>query len=187
MLTGVAQGGAASTERTARTYDPPESPSDDHWFWLGLKVAVAMFIANWIAMRAGFASPTWSVLAAAFLATNPPLRSGKAALRKLIATAVGVAVGVAGVYAGEALAQMRSLHFALVGAVTGLLGSRSPDYLYAAVVGTVITFTAANGNDPTVEVVTRTVCMILIGCAVGPAVVYGVERLRAALAGKRWA
>ena len=167
-------------------YEPPKSPDEDHWLWLGLKVAFAMLIANFIAIRLGFEAPTWSVLTAAFLATSPPIASGKAALKKLVALAVGIVLGVAGALAADSLSGAPMLHIGLVGLVAGVLGSRSPDYLFAAVVGTVVTFVGSGGDDPTMEVAVRTVCMVLIGCAVGPAVVWVIERVREKMHDAGW-
>ena len=170
-----------------RGYEPPSSPDEDSAFWLGLKVALAASIANFIAIRSGFDAPTWSVLTASFLATNPPIASGRAALRKMVALAVGIALGLAGAFMASAMSGLPMLHIALVGLVAGALGSRSPDYLFAAVVGTVVTFVGSGGGNPPVEVAARTVVMVLIGCAVGPAVVWTVEKLRARLHERRHA
>ena len=159
-------------------YRSPRSPADDHPLALALKIGLAMLLADAIARGLGFESPTWSVLTAAFLATSPPIESARAAVKKVIAMAVGLTLGVLGAFAAKAMSGVPSIHFALVGAVTGLLGSRSPDYLFAAVVGTVVTFVGSGGSDPTIEVVTKTTCMILIGCLVGPAIVFAVERAR---------
>ena len=169
----------ASDDGESRGYEPPQSPGEDHWAWLGLKVALAMLIANFAATRLGFDAPTWSVLTAAFLASNPPIASGKAALKKVVALAVGIALGVAGAYLANAMPGPPLFHIALVGFVAGALGSRSPDYLFAAVVGTVVTFVGSGGGDPMWEVATKTVCMVLIGCVVGPSVVWAVEKVRA--------
>ena len=160
-------------------YEPPQSPDEDHWAWLGLKVALAMLVANFAASKAGFDAPTWSVLTAAFLATNPPIASGHAALKKVVALAVGIALGVGGAFLASTMPGPPLLHIGVVGLVAGALGSRSPDYLFAAVVGTVVTFVGAGGGDPLAEVATKTVCMVLIGCAVGPAVAWAVEKVRA--------
>lgn len=159
-------------------YKPPETPQDDHPLSLALKVGVAMVIADTIARGLGFASPTWSVLTAAFLATSPPIASAKAAARKIVAMLVGIALGLVGAYTAALMSGVPSIHFLLVGVVAGYLGTRSPDYLFAAVVGTVVTFVGVDGSDPTMEVAIRTVCMILIGCAVGPVVVWAIERAK---------
>ena len=168
----------ASDREQTGGYKPPESPDEDHFVWLGLKVALAMLIANIVALRLGFDSPTWSVLTAAFLATSPPIASGKAAMKKIIALGVGIALGVAGALMADTMSSIAMLHIGLVGLVAGMLGSRSPDYLFAAVVGTVVTFVGSGGSDPTMEVAVRTVCMVLIGCAIGPMVVWVIERIR---------
>ena len=159
-------------------YRPPEKPEDETWYWLGAKVALSMVTADFVARSAGFDSPTWSVLTAAFLATSPPIASAKAAARKLVALAVGIALGAGGAYLAELLSGVPSLHFALVGLVAGILGSRSSDFLFAAVVGTVVTFVGSGGGDPLPEVVTTTSCMVIIGCLIGPAVVWCVERVK---------
>ena len=172
--------------RERADYDPPQSPDEDHWLWLGLKVASAMMLANFVALRLGFEAPTWSVLTAAFLATSPPIASGKAAAKKLVALAVGIVLGVAGALMADAMSGIATLHIGVVGLVAGMLGSRSPDYLFAAVVGTVVTFVGSGGGDPTMEVATRTVCMVLIGCAIGPAVVWVIERVREQLHKRGW-
>ena len=160
-------------------YTPPQSPEDDHWLWLGLKVALAMFLAHSVARGCGFEQPTWSVLTAAFLATSPPVDSGHAALKKAFALLVGVTLGAAGAWAANLLSSVPGLHFALVGIVAGALTSRSSEYMFAAVVGTVVTFAGSSGGDPLAEVVATTVAMVLIGCIVGPAVVWLLERARA--------
>ena len=161
-------------------YQPPESPDQDSALSLGLKMALAMLVADAVARGLGFDSPTWSVLTAAFLATSPPIASIHAAIKKLVAMAVGIALGAAGAWAAMAMSGIPSFHFAIVGLVGGFLGSRSPDYLFAAVVGTVITFVGSGGGDPLPEVVTQTACMIVIGCVIGPAAAWAVERV------KRW-
>ena len=174
-------------EREDGAYSPPRSPEDDTALVLGLKVGIAMLLADMIARGIGFPSPTWSVLTAAFLATSPPIASANAAVKKIVAMLVGITLGVAGAYAAQAMSAVPSLHFLVVGLVAGFLGSRSADYLFAAVVGTVVTFVGSGGGDPTAEVATRTVCMILIGCAVGPVVVWAVERVRRAAHERKWA
>ena len=168
-------------EHRDQDYEPPTSPDEDHPLSLVIKVAVAMVLAQWLATRAGFESPTWSVLSAAFLATSPPVASAAAAGRKVLATLVGVALGAAGAYAAQAMEGAVLVHVGLVGVVVGLLGNRSPDYLFAAIVAMVVTFTGVGGDDPLAEVVVGTTCMILIGCAVGPPVVFVVERVKRAL------
>ena len=172
--------------RDRTDYEPPQSPDEDMWYWLGLKVACAMMLANFVALRLGFEAPTWSVLTAAFLATSPPIASGKAAVKKLVALAVGIVLGVAGALMADAMSGVATLHIGLVGLVAGVLGSRSPDYLFAAVVGTVVTFVGSGGDDPTLEVAVRTVCMVLIGCAIGPAVVWVIERVREGMHKRGW-
>ena len=159
-------------------YTSPQSPDRDHPLALGVKVGLAMWLADMIARALGFEAPTWSVLTAAFLATNPPLASARAAVRKTVALAVGLTLGVVGAYAAQAMSGVPTVHFAVVGLFAGWLGSRSPDYLFAAVVGTVVTFVGSGGGDPTAEVATRTICMVLIGCVIGPVVVFAVERVR---------
>ena len=161
-------------------YKPPQTPEQDHFLSLGLKMAIAMLIADFVARRAGFESPTWAVLTAAFLATSPPVASAKAALKKLVALAVGVMLGAAGAYAAQLLESVPSIHFAIIGLIAGFLGSRSADYLFAAVVGTVITFVGSGGGDPLPEVIAQTTALVLIGCAIGPAVVWVVERVKRA-------
>lgn len=166
-------------ERDAETgYEPPETPQEDHPLSLAAKVGIAMVVADMIARGLGFASPTWSVLTAAFLATSPPIASAKAAGRKIVAMLVGIALGLVGAYAASMMSSVPTIHFLLVGLVAGYLGTRSPDYLFAAVVGTVVTFVGSGGGDPTIEVAVHTVCMILIGCAVGPVVVWTIERIK---------
>ena len=169
---------ASDADAGSDGYQPPQSPEDDHPLVLGLKVAFAMLIADFVARSLGFSQPTWTVLTAAFLATSPPVASAKAAGRKLVALGVGIVLGLVGAYAAGWLSAVPSLHFALVGFVAGWLGTRSADYLFAAVVGTVVTFVGSGGGDPTIEVATQTVCMVLIGCAIGPAVVWAIERVR---------
>ena len=112
---------------------------------------------------------------------------GLAAARKVVALAVGIALGAAGAWAGDLLSGVPSLHFALVGLVAGALGSRSSDFLFAVVVGTVVTFVGSSGQDPLAEVVATTACLVLIGCLIGPAVVWCVERVKRALWKRRHA
>ena len=162
-------------------YRPPATPGEDHPVPLALKVGLSMSLAHWLALALGFHTTTWSVLAAAYLATSPPFATPVAAAKKLVAAAIGIALGVAGAFAAEALRDLVVLHMGLVGAVAGVLATRSPDYLFAAVVGTIVTFAGSAGGDPLAEVAVRTASLILIGCAVGPAVVFAVERVRRAL------
>lgn len=166
-------------------YTPPQSPEQDHPLALGIKVALAMWIADAVARSCGFDQPTWTVLTAAFLATSPPLASASAAQQKVVAMFVGIVLGAIGAYSASLMSGVPSIHFALVGLVAGFMGSRSPEYLFAAVVGTVVTFVGTGGGDPLHEVVTTTICMILIGCVVGPLVVLGVEKVRAVMHERR--
>ena len=166
-------------------YHPPESAEDDHWLSLGAKVAIAMFLGDLVARASGFDDPTWSVISAAYLATSPPFASIGAVLRKLLALTVGIALGCGGAFLAEPLAGVPSLHFAVVGLIVGALATRSADYLFAAVVATIVTFVGARGGDPLPEVLTTTACMVIIGCAVGPGVVWSVERGRRLLAERR--
>ena len=189
-LRGAAEGTDRFVERRSRTerrgdgdaptYRPPESPDQDSALSLGVKVALAMFVADAVARFLGFESPTWSVLTAAFLATSPPVASVRAAFKKLIALLVGIALGALGAWSAIVMSGVTPLHFAAVGLVAGFLGSRSPDYLFAAVVGTVVTFVGSGGGDPLPEVVTATTCMVIIGCFIGPMAAWVVERV------KRW-
>ena len=156
--------------------DAPETPEENTWLSLGVKMALAMFLADLVARLLGFENPTWAVISAAFLATGAPIGSFASAARRLGALAVGLALGTTGALLGDAFSGVPSLHFALLGLVAGAIGSRSSDYLFAAVVGTVVTF--AGGDDPLPEVIATTACMVAIGCAVGPAVVWGVERAK---------
>lgn len=124
-----------------------------------------MFLADLIARRLfGFGSPTWSVLVAAFLSTSPPMGSLSAAGKTVIATLIGIAMGVACAYLSVVTPGVPTLQFAVVGAIGGLLATRSPDHPFAAVVATVVAFVASGGGGPTIEVATEMVCMILIGC-----------------------
>ena len=159
-------------------YHPPQTPGEDNPLALALKVGGAMLVADAVARSLGFEDRTWCILTAAFLATSPPIASGKAALRKIVALFVGIALGVAGALAAGALSGVPMLHIGLVGLVSGFLGTRSPDYLFAAVVGTVVTFVGSGGGDPAIEVAANTVCLVLLGCAIGPAVVWLIERAR---------
>ena len=172
--TGDAQLGAKGSER----YHPPESAEDDHWLSLGVKVAVAMYLADTLSRAGGFDEPTWAVISAAYIATSPPFASLEAVLRKIVALAVGIALGFAGAYTATLLSGIPSLHFVLVGLITGALATRSADYLFAAVVATIVTFAGAGGGDPLPEVLVTTACLVLIGCAVGPVVVWCVERIK---------
>ena len=167
-------------ERTDARYQPPQAPDEDSALSLGIKVALAMLVADAVARGFGFESPTWSVLTAAFLATSPPIASLHAAFKKVVALMVGIALGALGAWSAIQMAGVTPLHFAMVGLVAGFLGSRSPDYLFAAVVGTVVTFVGSGGGDPLPEVVTATTCMVLIGCVIGPVAAWLVERF------KRW-
>ena len=171
----------AGTSGRDDDYQPPQSPGEDRPVSLALKVGLSMSLAHGAALLAGFQITTWAILAAAYLATSPPFATPVAAAKKMAAAAVGIALGVAGAFAAGALEGMVLLHMGLVGAVAGTLATRSPDYLFAAVVGTIVTFSGSAGGDPLAEVAVRTACLIFIGCAVGPAVVFAIERVRRAL------
>ena len=175
----------ASGDDDAPAYRSPDGPEDDDWWSLGLKVGLATVTGYLVAVACGFDTPTWSVLTAAFLATAPPASTIWSAGRRALAMLVGVALGGAGAYATTLFPQFPAASVAAVGFVAGALGSRSADYLFAAVVGTVVTFAGLNATDPLAEVIVATACMVLIGCVVGPAVVWGVERARRALAERR--
>lgn len=161
-------------------YHPPQSPDEDGALWLGLKVALAMLVADAVARSLGFEERTWSVLTAAFLATSPPVAGVNAAFKKLVALAIGITLGALGAWSAIQMSGVTPLHFGAVGLVAGVLGSRSPDYLFAAVVGTVVTFVGSGGGGPLPEIVTATACTVIIGCLIGPMAAWAVERV------KRW-
>ena len=70
---------AARTGRDAAAHRSPESPEEDHWLSLGLKVSGAMLLGDLVARLCGFEDPTWSVITAALLATSPPFASARPA------------------------------------------------------------------------------------------------------------
>lgn len=162
-------------------YEPPESPVDDHPLWLGAKIATAMFLADiLLSTVVGFQSPTWGILVAAFLATEPPQSSHSAALKKFAAAALGAVLGVAGAYANQFVpGNGAALTFAVIGLIGGILASRSADLIFAVVVGTVITFVGQTGNETVFVEAMQAALMILAGCVIGPSVVWAVEKLRA--------
>ena len=83
-------------------YEPPQNPTDDHPGWLATKIAVAAFLADFIASTLiGFPSPTWSIILATYLACQPPESGAASAGRKLLAMMVGVVLGVAGAWANQ--------------------------------------------------------------------------------------
>ena len=166
-------------QRGRDAYEPPRSPEDDHALWLALKIGAAMFLANLIATNLGFMTPTWSIILAAYLAMEPPVSSAKTAFGKVIAMAVGLCLGIVGAYLNDGMTSLPSVTFGVVGLVAGFLATRSANYLFAAVVATIITFTAQGGNQPIIEEAVAAACMIAIGCLTGPSVVWVVERLRA--------
>lgn len=162
------------------TYVPPRSPEDDHPLWLALKVGLSMFLADLIASTIGFQAPTWSIILAAYLSTQPPQSSAGAAGRKLLAMVGGVALGVGSGYVHQFVPnQGVALTFAGLGLIAGVLATRSADYVFAAVVATVITFVAQTGEETVLVEGLRAAAMIVIGCLVAPAVVWSVERVRA--------
>ena len=178
----VGSGRPTSASRSGRDdaepYRSPDAPESDHWLALGIKVAAAMFLTDLVARLCGFSEVTWSVITAAFLATNPPVESARSAAMKLAALLVGLALGAAGAAFGQLLLSVPALHFAAVGLVVGALATRSSEYLFSAIVATVVTFSGLSGGDPVVEIVVTTASLVLIACLVAPAVVWGVERLR---------
>ena len=174
-MTNATEEGLAGTG-----YVPPETPEQDSPLWLGLKIAAAMFLADLIASTIGFEAPTWSIIVAAYLSTQPPLSSVGGAKEKLMAMVVGLALGTLFAWLHQFVpAQGVALTFGVIGFVAGALAVRSSNYVFAGVVATIVTFTAQTGEEPVLTEAVRAGCMIAIGCAVGPAVVWAVERLRA--------
>ena len=162
-------------------YEPPQNPTDDHPGWLATKIAVAAFLADFIASTLiGFPSPTWSIILATYLACQPPESGAASAGRKLLAMMVGVVLGVAGAWANQFVPNGASAAtFLVIGIVGGTLAARSADYVFAAVVATVITFSAQSGEELVIVEALQAAIMIVVGCIVGPTVVFLVERFRA--------
>lgn len=158
---------------------PPDGPEDQHPLWLGAKIATAMFLAHAICTLIGFETPTWGVIVAAYLATQAPWSGIESAKQRALATAVGLALGVAGAWGNQFVPEGFALvTFVAVGLVAGWMASRDATYLFAAVVATVITLTAQTGNETVLVEALRAAMMIAIGCAVGPAVVWAFETAR---------
>ena len=164
-------------------YSAPTSPEEDHPLWLGGKIAAAMFLADAICSVIGFESPTWSILVAAFLATQPPQQAQSNALKRVVATGLGLVLGVVGAWANQFVPTgAAAVTFVGIGLVCGWVATRDAAYLFTVVVATVITFTAQTGNETVLVEALRAALMIGIGCIVGPTVVWAVESLRARLA-----
>lgn len=162
-------------------YEPPPSPDEDHPLWLGAKVAVAMFLTDFLlSTLIGFDAPTFGIIVAAFLATQPPQSSIGSALRKFAGALVGAGLGIAGAYANQFVpTNGAAVTFAVIGLVAGILATRSADLVFAVVLATVITFGGQTGNETVLVEGVQAALMILAGCVIGPAVVWAVEKLRA--------
>ena len=169
-------------------YRPPSSAQKDRVAWLALKIAGAMSLAHLAAVSIGFVQPTWTVIVAGYLAMQPPEGSLSSAGRRAWATAAGLALGIAGAWLHQFVPTGAvAVTFLVIGAVGAALAVRDATYMFAAVVATIITLTAQTGNETILVEALRAALMIAIGCVVGPAVVWAVERVRAWRHGRRLA
>ncbi|WP_308915673.1 hypothetical protein [Jannaschia sp. LMIT008] len=171
---------AMADPEEAHDYAPPQSPEEDHPLWLAIKIGTAMFLADLVCSNLiGFSSPTWSIILAAYLSVQPPIAGRASAGRRLLAMLLGLSLGVAGAYANQFVPNGASAAtFAVIGLVGGYMASKGADYLFAAVVATVITFVGQSGEETVFVEAMQAGIMILVGCIVGPGTAWTVERLR---------
>ena len=159
------------------TDEADEDVEREPWWALMLKVGIAMALADATARLAGFPAATLAVITAGFVSAQPPATSVGMALRRWLASMLGVAMGATAGWAVRAFAPATGAAL-LIGAAAGGLRSRSIDYLYVAVVGIVVAFTIEDTDRAIPAVAGEKALLVTIGCVAAPLVVLAVDRAR---------
>ncbi|MBM2574732.1 FUSC family protein [Jannaschia sp. Os4] len=159
----------------------PDGPEDDHPAWLAMKLGGAMALAYAVARLVGFEEPTWSVISAGFVAVEPPVDALRTARQRIVAMAIGVAIGVAAAYASGHLGIAgRAALMAVVGAAVAFVVNKASGLMFALVIAAVVAFAAPTAEETIPVEALRIAAMSLIGVLAAPLVVWAVEAARAA-------
>lgn len=155
-----------------------EDVEREPWWALMLKVGLAMALADATARLLGVPAATLAVITAGFVSAQPPATSLGMALRRWLASMLGVAMGAGAGWLVRLMALPATLAPLAIGLVAGALRARSIDYLYVAVVGIVVAFTIEDTERSILAVAGEKALLVTIGCVAAPLTVLAVDRLR---------
>ena len=160
-------------------YQPPEGADEQPPWVLALKMALSCALVALAVRLIGFPNPSTGVISAAFLVSNGPVATARSTVWRVLSLFVGGTLGLLAAYSGQAAGKVPFLWFPLFGAVSGWAGSLKPDMIYLIVIAVVVAAQGVAGDQPIPEVATEVGVQIAVSCLIAPAVVWGVEWVRA--------
>ena len=190
----------ADPRETTGGYSPAESAEQHEWWWLALKFSIAWALIDLLCGALAMPSPSTGVIAAGFLVSSPPVAAAWTTVWRIAGMFVGAAAGVAGAYWGLATGgEVPTLFFvlfgvvvcamasrrdaltyaAVIGAVVGAMASRRDALTYAAVIGAVVAAQGVQDDTSVPNVAFETALQLVVGCAIGLAVIWAMEHARA--------
>ncbi len=165
---------------TTGGYSPPEKAEHHEWWWLAAKFSVCWAIIDLLCGALGMPSPSTGVIAASFLVTSPPVAAVKTTVWRVLAMFIGAAAGAGGAYWGLATdGEIPTTFFILFGVLVGAMTTYTSALAYAAVIGVVVAAQGVSSDTSVPTIVWETGLQLVIGCAVGLAVIWSFEKLRA--------
>lgn len=172
---------AAESIREDRPGARPHQGAEEHSPpWLAFKFALACLLVAAIAKWIGYDNPTTGIISSAFLVANGPMQTVKTAAVRMGALAIGAGIGVAGAYWGQGTDNtVPLLYYPLLGIATGLLAAKAQPLLYITVIGAVVATTGAKADTSVLSTATEVAAQVAISCVIGPAVVWGTEKVHA--------
>lgn len=170
----------ADPRETTGGYSPAESAEQHEWWWLALKFSIAWALIDLLCGALAMPSPSTGVIAAGFLVSSPPVAAAWTTVWRIAGMFVGAAAGVAGAYWGLATGgEVPTLFFVLFGVVVGAMASRRDALTYAAVIGAVVAAQGVQDDTSVPNVAFETALQLVVGCAIGLAVIWAMEHARA--------
>ena len=166
------------SEDTEHGHRPLGAPGDHPAWLMGLRLALAVGASALVARLLGYGTPSWAIITAAYIATNPPAESLRTALSDLAAAVLGILFGLAAAWTFPAGEAVPVWHFVLIAFVGGACATRHPAFVYTVVVGTVVAFSAGEGAETPIEVALDCAALILIAVVLAPGVVWALEWVR---------
>lgn len=177
----------AESIREDRPGAQPHEGAEEHSpLWLAFKFAFACLLVAAITKAIGYDNPTTGIISSAFLVANGPMSTVRTAAVRMGALAIGAAIGVGGAFWGQGNENVVPLlYYPLLGAATGALAAKSQPLLYITVIGAVVATTGAQSETGVWATATEVAAQVAISCVIGPAVVWGTEKVHAMVRERR--
>ncbi|WP_308916014.1 hypothetical protein [Jannaschia sp. LMIT008] len=172
----------ADPRETTPGYRPPEAPEEDAWWVLAAKFAVALTASAGLCRMLGLTGVSTAVIAASFLVASAPVAALRATVLRVLALAMGAALGVVGGVLGQGADGVVPVwYFVVVGGVVGVMASHNATLIYTAAIAAVVAGAGATRTDPLATIVWETSLQLTLGTIVALAVVWLFEGARALL------